>query len=204
MDQQVLQEFDRWFKENPNEERRFVFPLGPKSVVFDVGAYDGAWARGIFDRYHCQLFAFEPSPLFFTKTCDKLQGTGGTVFPLALGATTKEMTLNESGDASSSHRKGEGSTEVQVKQVDIERFIREMGIAQIDLLKVNIEGGEYELLERLIETDLAKRCRFMLIQFHPWVENHYARKRSIAENLQRTHKNVFNYEYVWELWELMS
>lgn len=204
MNQPVHQEYERWFRENPHEERRFVFSLDPSSIVFDVGAYDGVWARNMYLRYQPKIYSFEPSPLFFQQTCANLQGSGAMAYPIALGGSSKELILNETLDSSSSHRTIENANPIPVKQVDVELFFRQENIQHVDLFKINIEGAEYELLERMIVTDLVKRCRSILVQFHPWVENHPQRKKFITDNLSRTHRRRFNYEYVWEFWELIS
>jgi FkbM family methyltransferase len=204
MNQPVHQEFERWFRENPHEERRFVFSLDPSSVVFDAGAYDGEWSKTIYNRYRPKIYFFEPSPTFFQKACASLQGTGAMAYPIALGGSSKELILHEKLNASSSHRTVENSTPVAVKQVDVELFFRQENIQRVDLFKINIEGAEYELLERMIEADLTKRCHSILIQYHPWVDNHPQRKKFITDSLSRTHRRVFYYEYVWELWELIN
>ena len=40
--------------------------------------------------------------------------------------------------------------------VNIETFFDQENISKIDLMKINIEGGEYDLLEFLIKKDLVK------------------------------------------------
>ena len=49
---------------------------------------------------------------------------------------------------------------------------------KIDLLKINIEGGEYEVLENLIENDLIKNIDNIQIQFHDFVFSRRKEKRT--------------------------
>ncbi|MGH8977302.1 MAG: FkbM family methyltransferase, partial [Acidimicrobiia bacterium] len=70
----------------------------------------------------------------------------------------------------------------------------------VDLCKVNIEGGEYDLFDRLIETVWLARIRILLIQFHEWHPNAYARRRAIRRAFSRTHDEVWDYPFVWEMW----
>ena len=69
-------------------------------------------------------------------------------------------------------------------------------------MKVNIEGGEYDLLEGLIENGLTARIRNIQVQFHDFVPNAYERMKNIQLSLSKTHKITYQFEFVWENWEL--
>ena len=49
---------------------------------------------------------------------------------------------------------------------DIFEFMNEKSIKNLDLIKINIEGGEYQVLNRLIDTNLVKNIKNILVQFH--------------------------------------
>jgi hypothetical protein len=58
----------------------------------------------------------------------------------------------------------------------------------VDLMKINIEGGEYELLEHLIARGLTKRIRNIQVQFHEDVMAGAAgRMERIQSRLAETH-----------------
>ena len=61
------------------------------------------------------------------------------------------------------------TTEVQIR--DVAAVLDELGHTRIDYMKINIEGAEYDLLERMFETGWAHRVRYFLIQFHEWYGN---------------------------------
>ena len=85
---------------------------------------------------------------------------------------------------------------------DVVDFLAQRSIASIDLMKINIEGGEYELLKRMIDGNLIAKVRHLQIQFHdigPWCEQTVANIRSA---LQKTHRADYCYEFVWESWTL--
>lgn len=44
--------------------------LNPKSVVFDLGGYEGQWASDIFGKYGSKVFVFEPM-LEYAKFIEK-------------------------------------------------------------------------------------------------------------------------------------
>jgi hypothetical protein len=87
---------------------------------------------------------------------------------------------------------------VQIR--DVVGVLDELGIREVDLLKVNIEGGEYDLFDRLIETDWLRSVRLVSVQFHEWHPKAYRRRRAIRRALARSHTEVWCYSWVWEYW----
>ena len=68
-------------------------------------------------------------------------------------------------------------------------------------MKVNIEGGEYDLFDRLIEAGSLGRFRQVSVQFHEWHPRAHGRRGSdTAGELRRQHDEVWCYPWVWELW----
>ena len=58
-------------------------------------------------------------------------------------------------------------------------------------MKINIEGGEYELLERLIAADLIRKIDDIQVQFHNFVPDAAARmERCKARCGRRTHQPI--------------
>ena len=84
---------------------------------------------------------------------------------------------------------------------DIYEVINDLGINKIDLMKINIEGAEYKLLDRIIDTGLINNINHLQIQFHKKdIENpEYKREKAISK-LSETHNNIWSYYYVWERW----
>ena len=67
-------------------------------------------------------------------------------------------------------------------------------------MKINIEGGEYELLEYLLDTGLATQIINYQVQFHDFVPDAEARMTAIRERLSQTHTLTYQYEFVWGNW----
>ena len=71
------------------------------------------------------------------------------------------------------------------------------------MIKINIEGSEYDLLEHLIETYFIANIGNIQVQFHNFIDNAKERMRNIQTNLAKTHKLTYQYEFVWENWKLI-
>lgn len=76
----------------------------------------------------------------------------------------------------------------------------ELGCDEISLMKVNIEGGEYQLLEKMLSSDLVKNIEYIQIQFHDFVPDAKERRDAIRHSLSKTHVCEWCYEFVWESW----
>jgi hypothetical protein len=91
---------------------------------------------------------------------------------------------------------------VDVTIVDVAGAFDELGLDRIDLLKLNIEGGEYDVLDRLHETGRLPRIDQILVQFHEWHPHAHRRRRAIRAALRDTHVEEWDYPWVWERWRL--
>lgn len=103
-------------------------------------------------------------------------------------------------DGSSLFLQGKHTAEVTL--VGAADFIRDNNIRGIDLMKINIEGAEYDLLEHLIDTGFVEHIKNIQVQFHDFVPNAEQRMRRIQQRLQQTHSLTYQYPFVWENWKL--
>ena len=179
----------------------FDADLDEDSVVFDVGAYHGEWSERIAERYGSTIYAFEPDPTSHPELVARLAGRSNVV-PLdyGLGAAdgTASMSLAGLGSTIFASDAPLGTTTVRIR--DVVPVLDELGLGAIDLLKVNIEGGEYDLLDRLGATGWLPRIRQVMVQFHEWHPGAYRRRRRIRRALARSHREVWCYPWIWELW----
>ena len=89
--------------------------------------------------------------------------------------------------------------------VKIRKFstvFEELNVNKIDLLKVNIEGSEYDLMPHIIEEKLIERINNIQIQFHIFISDAELKRDKINNSLKKTHKRDWCYWFVWENWSL--
>jgi hypothetical protein len=79
--------------------------------------------------------------------------------------------------------------------------VRDVINSYVDLVSINIEGGEYTLLPEMLNSGIIKFCRHLQVQFHDHPNGVELRDR-IREGLAATHQQTFNYPFVWEGWRL--
>lgn len=128
-----------------NDRARFA--AEKTELVVDLGANVGFTLLYFLHRYrHCRIIAFEPHPRHFAQAERNLTLDGSRdrvqLYALAAGAQSRPMQLSDQA-ASSSLAENRAAGKIPVDAIDI--FPLLMG-RRIDLLKMDIEGGEYEIL----------------------------------------------------------
>ena len=195
-------EFNRWIQDNGDKTLRLQYLLEADSVVIDAGGYLGQWTYDINSRYDSIVFVLEPLQDLYPKIEDRFS-SNPKVIPLkyAIANKTEELSIAINGDGSSLYNTSTDAVEI-IKCKDVKEFIEENNIDIIDLFKINIEGAEYDLLERLIELELMPKIKNLQIQFHRFIPDCDLRRDSIIAELSKTHERSWNYEWIWENWKL--
>jgi len=195
--------FDKWFRDRGDKTLRLNYDLDENSVVFDLGGYEGQWTSDIFSKYCCWIHIFEPVDAFAEQIAERFRRNQRIrVHNYGLSEENKTVRLALGQDGSSAFKDGEEVTEIRLmRALD---FFAGHDISQIDLMKINIEGGEYELLEHLIESNFIKKVGNVQVQFHDFVPDAERRMRRIQEKLEKTHSLTYQYLFVWENWALKS
>ena len=192
-----------WYQNPHHAELRFDYDLNADSQVLDMGGYEGQWASDIHARYGCAVQVFEPVEEFAANIRHRFaRNPRITVQPFGLGAADATIRIGLGADGSSVFREAPQMRPGRLVAAD--GFFERNGIAWVDLMKINIEGGEYDLLEHLLDTNLVSRIGNIQVQFHDFVPDAQARMLAIQERLQETHVPTYQVEFVWENWRLKS
>lgn len=171
------------------ESLRYEYDLLAGETVIDVGAYRGEWAAQMFEKYHCNLVLVEP-------TTSVLGFPSGEVINKA--AATYDGTMAFGGLYYYTSAFEDQHT--QYPCFDVNKLLEKYD--EIALIKINIEGYEYELLNHVIDAGLIARVRNLQVQFHLVEDvNMQEQYDTIADKLAWTHKISWRCPFVWESWE---
>lgn len=197
---------DKWFADEGDKTLRLFYDsLTPDSIVFDIGGFEGQWASDIYSKYLSKIFIFEPYMPFYSNIKNRfIKNDSINVFPFGLGSKDVVTSIFPAHDGTSIYKQSSERSEI-IEVKDIVAFIKSEEISTIDLMKINIEGGEYELLERLIESGFIGRVTNIQVQFHDdYVENAGDKMNQIHNKLCETHELSWQYVFVWENWVLKN
>ncbi|MET0334650.1 MAG: FkbM family methyltransferase [Rhizobacter sp.] len=191
-----------WFAQRGDHNLRLEFPeLDANSTVLDLGGYKGEWTAEMVSRYDANVYVFEPIKGYHDNICARF-AANPKVHPCQFGLGAREDTLDMGHSADGTGAFMKASVSESVRIAEAAAFLRDKHIDRIDLLKINIEGGEYDLLEHLIDTGDIRRVRRLQVQFHDFVPDAIARRARIVEKLTGTHTQSWCYYFVWEEWKL--
>lgn len=196
---QTDREVMRWITDGGDEHARQEYDLNSESLILDLGGYKGQWASDVYARYNCRVLVFEPIRSFAAGIQKRFtRNPRIEVFCLALGEARREDTIGLSENGSSVYRDAPVREIIQFE--DVAQFFIEHDIDTVDLMKINIEGGEYELLPKLIEVGLIGKIKHFQIQFHDIAPDSAVRMDQICRELAKTHDPTYRYRFVWEGW----
>ena len=189
------------FFTNGGNQLLFDVPVKSESLIIDVGGYNGEWSSEMISRYGCKSEIFEPVPEFYNN-CENYFKNNNLVkiHKLALGGADRKTIFNLSDNGTSEHIDSGKSKSIEVNVLDVSKLFDRLGSKQIACFKLNIEGAEYEVLERIISINKLEKCDSFLIQFHRQPQNYQSRYFKIKEDLEKTHNLIWGHEMVWEKW----
>jgi len=191
----------RWRTARGDETLRLDYPLISSSVVIDAGAYLGDFAARVSERFGCTIHAFEPVPEFARRLRERSFPGHVFVHEYGLSDHDSESDITLADDATGLF--GTGPL-VRVRLRDVAGAIETLQLQRVDLLKLNVEGSEYEILERLIRSGRISSIVNIQVQFHRFRRDDARRYRQIARQLRRTHSLAWRFPFVWESWRLLD
>ena len=193
----------KWYRDKGDEYLRLEYNLNEDSIVFDIGGYVGDFAEKISKKFGCKIYLFEPSQSFYKKCLERFKNNKNILcFNYGVGNLNGDFVLSNDNEASSTKRKISDKEGEKIKIKKISNIIEEQRVNNIDLMKINIEGGEYDLLTFLINENLISKINNIQVQFHNFIPNAVKKREEITNLLKNTHKNDWSYYFVWENWSL--
>jgi FkbM family methyltransferase len=180
-----------------------ALPVTTDDVVIDAGGFEGDWTAAMLERFGCRVELFEPIPAF-AEACRARFARNGrvVVHEAALGGSERTARFAIDAAASSAFT-GRGGRTVEARVLDVADVVDRVRASngEVACLKLNIEGGEYEVLEQLAGCGELANCRSVLVQFHAQPEGWEGRLFQVRGELGIAHRRTWQFPMVWELWE---
>ncbi len=148
------------------EEEVYLFKTkNPKPLIIDLGSNIGLSILYFKKLYpNSEIIGFEPDPQIFKileSNLEQFQIKEFSLYNAAAWISDGELTFYSEGALSGSVNKIKESNEIKVKAIDIKKII---GERQVDFLKIDIEGAEYEILNHL--KDSLKQVNLLFVEYH--------------------------------------
>ena len=190
-----------WFKDNASD-LLYEHNLGPDSIVVEVGAHMGDWSEKMYTRFNCKILAYEPVYEYYIQLKKNTsQFENIELYNFGLGRRNEKIKIKHRGVQTNIFNRNNDYDEIiEIKDI---AFIEQLNNISIDLMNINIEGSEYDLLDRIIETKMINNINNIQVQFHEWLPSIRETKvlrNNIHNKLKKTHKLEYSYDFVWEKW----
>ena len=195
-----------YIKHDNINDFRHRYDISPGDVIFDLGAYEGSWCDNILSMYpESEIHLFELLPEYAKGLFKRYSSFNNVIVnDFGLSAFNAEVKITEDGLSSSaiSHKTG---SKVHIGKIKVfDDYLISKSISNIKLLKMNIEGGEYDLLEHLVETNWIGQIENIQIQFHNYGQEFVDRRDAIRESLSKTHYLTYDYAWTFENWRIIE
>lgn len=165
-----LSEYNRVnsFKNEEDIIQEIIAELSKDDVFYDIGANIGTHSV-LAGKTGAKVYSFEPFP----KNADSLRKNfelndiNGYVFEIALMNENSEMGLNkESGEAGEGKVNISDDGDVKTEVYRGDKLIEEKALESPNVMKIDIEGAEFEALKGLKETLESGKLRVIFIEIH--------------------------------------
>lgn len=152
----------------------YVPPTLKPNVIVDIGSNIGASIIYFHEKFpEAQIFGFEPHPDTFRILQQNVaQLRGVRVFNYGLGASNQRISVqaddinfgafNTRGEFKD---RGYPAAPVECELRRLGDVLRELGVAQVDLIKIDCEGAEADVFSSLPD-EILNRCHWIVGEFH--------------------------------------
>jgi FkbM family methyltransferase len=177
---------------------RYYEPKYEKNdICIDVGANIGM--ASLYLKNFCKrVYSIEPSPKIYAALVENVKGTGIKTFNHAIFIDTLSIRLMGYRDeppqtthVDSSSINAIPTEEIFVPAISLKTFMEENGIDKIDVLKIDVEGSEYEIFGDDSFDEVAPKINCIVGETHYTMENAVPQ---LAEYLLRKHG--FNFKFL--------
>jgi FkbM family methyltransferase len=154
----------------------YVPPALRPKIILDIGSNIGASIIYFHRQFpDSKIFGFEPHPDTFRVLQRNVANLHGvTVFNYGLGATHQRIAVQADqvnfGAFSTDGRfkdRGHPAATLECEVRRLEDVLREIGIAQVDLIKIDCEGAEADVFSALPD-EILNHCQWIVGEFHDY------------------------------------
>lgn len=179
--------------------------LGRSSVVYSAGVgNDITFEQALVNRFGCEVVLCDPSPVA-AKTMARPENKIPQFHfhPVALAARVGRIPVSHQTDSDGQtwFARGKQGDSEQVACTDLTSLMKSNGHSRVDLLKLDIEGSEYEVIEDLVARaiPIGQIC----VEYHHGVLPGYTRMQSVRSmfrlirgGYQLVHQEVCNHTFL--------
>ncbi len=162
LDHLMGNDFKRYFPDN--------LILNQKELVLDVGSHNGIYST-ILSKYFIgvKIICVEPNPisLEYLKRHSIKNHLNIKIVPYAIGSSSESRFLVDNNDGSwgKTVEDAPSKKSIVIQTITLAEILKNVDVNNLQLIKSNCEGGEFTLVDQLIELNI--KPRFLILMIHP-------------------------------------
>jgi FkbM family methyltransferase len=144
--------------------------LSACSTIYSFGiGEDASFDTEVIRHYGAEVHAFDPTPKSLDWVKKQSWPAKFHFHPIGIGASDRVAAFfppeNPGHVSHSILERGSAASAIQVKLQRLATIAEKLGHREIEILKMDIEGAEYEVVDDLVKTPEV-RIRQILVEFH--------------------------------------
>lgn len=177
----------------------YVYPatLNSNSVVYSFGVGEHiSFDRTLIEKHQCHIYAFDPTPRSIDWVRKQSLPSGFTFFDYGIHTQTGHVNFNlpkNKGHVSGSTIKHDQVSGIHALSVPMKSFVditNELAHHHIDILKMDIEGSEYEIIDDVLFSPV--QIDQLLLEIHErFFPNGKSKTRKLLKSLKRNGYALF-------------
>ncbi len=154
--------------------------IDQNSVVYSFGiGEDVSFDLSLINKYNLNVFAFDPTPKALSWIKSQKMPNNFSYFDYGLadfnGIADLYLPINPSHVSASILSRDTNSFEAKMRR--LKTIMDDLGHDHIDILKMDIEGAEYQVIPDILDLDISQ----ILLEFHHSLVSKMATNRAVAE-----------------------
>ena len=164
--------------------------LNSNSIVFSFGVgEDISFDSALIKKYNLNVYAFDPTPKSIDFIMKQMPIKNFSFYPFGISKESDKKTFYLPKD--SNHISGslhqtdivDHNNSLNLDFKSLNDILKDIQIKHIDILKMDIEGSEYDVIDSILSLDIV--IKQILIEFHPQMfENGRKLTRNSFKNLE--------------------
>ena len=142
--------------------------LHSDSVIIDLGGHKGEFSSEVHEKFDCTAFIIEAMPDLYASIIQKPKlHTFHYAISDSIGSIQFHVSENPESNSIFSQSTTNAGT-ILVPSITLEAFMNQQGIESVDLLKMDIEGAEFQVVGDCI--DSLKKVDHFFLEYHGKVD----------------------------------